>query len=79
MVKRAKLRHIFTQEQYDRELKYGNIAPNGVVFQDDLVSINGCAFYLFKTEKITNKMIAEAKKWIRQHRDVVKFYVCYEH
>ena len=77
MKNNIKIRYEFTQEQYDRQVEFGNITPNGVVFYDELVSWKGCNFYLFKTEGITEKMIAEAKRWLRNERDVVKFHTAY--
>jgi len=65
----------FSRERIEKEARYGNVTPNGVVFVDELASIDGCNFYLIKTPETTQKQIAEAKRWLRQNRDVVKFYI----
>lgn len=66
---------MFDKQHIEKLKKWGNVTPNGVVFEDEVTSIDGCTFYLLKTPKTTLKMIAEAKRYIRHRRDVVKFYV----
>lgn len=67
----------FTQDRVNKLRKWGNVTPNNIIFEDELTSINGCTFYLIKEKNVTNKMIAEAKRWIRSNRDVVKFHIAY--
>ena len=64
-----------SEDVYLRNRRWGNITPNGVVFIDELASINGCNFILIKSKNVTCKKIADAKRWLKNNRDVVKFYV----
>lgn len=52
-------------------------APHGGVwYSEDLAGRDGMAFTLFQEEgKHTVSDIAEAKRWLRNRRDVVVFYV----
>lgn len=67
----------FSREEVNKAKEFGNVTENGVTFIDELESIHGCNFYLFKEKGITTKMLIEAKKLIRKDRDVVKFYIAY--
>jgi len=64
-----------TPEEVSRAEQYGDVTPNGVKFIDELVSINGCAFYLIKEAGITNEQITAAKRHLRNERDVVCFHI----
>jgi hypothetical protein len=49
--------------------------PNGIMFTEEIISCNGASFMLFPTASDTAEMIAAAKYWLKDNRDVVSLSV----
>lgn len=52
--------------------------PNGIEFSEELVSSEGAAFILYPKETDTEEMIAAAKSYLKNARDVVSLRVASE-
>lgn len=52
--------------------------PNGILFSEEITSINGTSFILFPEDSHTSEDIKQAKKWLRNERDVVSIIVASE-
>lgn len=55
--------------------QFEGVTKNLVAYDTDIVNSNGVAVVLYQYPEHTSKDISEAKKWIRNNRDVVCFYV----
>lgn len=59
----------------DRCAKFGDVTKNGVVFDWDLVNVNGGHFVLIRESRHSNEDIQLAEDCIRRDRDVVRLSV----
>ncbi len=63
------------RERVERCRRFGDVTGNGVVFDWELVGADGAWFGLFQEKKHTKEDIQEAKRWLRERRDVVELSV----
>ena len=52
--------------------------PNGISYEEDIVSSEGASFILFPEKNQTQDEVKKAKEWIRSNRDVVSIRVAKE-
>ena len=45
--------------------------PEGVLYGDDYITVDGVAIILIQTSKLTKEDMKKASRWIRSERDVV--------
>jgi hypothetical protein len=57
-----------------KELKWGNITPNGVVFADELAGSHGADFLLVYDSTQSDADLEEAANWLQGNRDVVSIW-----
>lgn len=65
----------YSREELERFRKYGDVTPNGVVFDWWLVSSAGAGFALIREPHHTDGDIESAKSYLRRERDVVQLRV----
>lgn len=65
----------YTRAAVDRLRKFGDVTPNGVVFDWELVSAEGASFVLVREPHHGDVDIDEAKRYLRGDRDVVRLSV----
>lgn len=59
-----------TTEELTRWASAGFISPQGIVYYEELSGPNGMDFFLFPSQKHTQKDVADTKRWLRSNRDV---------
>ncbi len=62
----------YTPQTCERLRKFHYVTPNGVVFDWELAGSSGAAFVLLRESHHTDEDIAEAEKYLRRERDVVR-------
>lgn len=65
----------YTTTERDRCANAGDVTPNGVVFDWELVNINGAGFTLIREPHHTDDHIRIAEEYLRRERDVVRLSV----
>ena len=61
----------YTQAEVERFRKFGDVTPNGVVFDWGLAGPNGASFTLIRESHHTDEDIEKAKRYLNRERDVV--------
>ena len=62
---------MYDKEDVARFIRYGQVTDNGVVYDEELFSIDGMFFTLLREPHQTDADIDLAKRLIRNDRDVV--------
>lgn len=65
----------YTRAVVDRLRKFGDVTPNGVVFDWELAGPGGASFILVREPHHTDADIDEAKRYLKSERDVVRLSV----
>lgn len=65
----------YTTTERDSCANAGDVTPNGVVFDWELVNINGAGFTLIREPHHTDDDIRIAEEYLRRERDVVRLSV----
>jgi hypothetical protein len=67
----------YSQVQYDRQVRFRSVTPNGIVFYEEPGNINGYDFYLFITKDTSKAEISKARSYLYNQRDVATFSLSY--
>ena len=64
-----------TPQEVERNRKFGFVASNGVVWDEELAGSAGMSFVLAREPGVTPAMLAAAKAELHRKRDVVRISV----
>lgn len=65
----------YTKDERNKFAGYGDVTPNGIVFDWSLVNCDGAAFYLIRESHHSDEDIEIAKRYLRSDHDVVGLFV----
>lgn len=64
-----------TTEELKRFLSYGDVSPEGIIFNWELAGPHGADYFIFPADHHTKEDVENTKNWLRNNHDVVSLIV----